>query len=486
MPNTFAYLMLLIWPVACLVLFRRLAFERALVWSLLGGYLLLPPLAAFDLPLVPALDKYSIPSLSVLLICIFVLGKPVRLWPDNMLARMLLVLFLLSVIPTVLTNTDAIPFWSFATDPDSRAAAAPGGLPGMSIRDLASVLVTQMIVLIPFVLARQFLSTPSGLKEILLALAVGALAYSLPALIEIRLSPQINTWIYGFFQHDFSQMMRKGGFRPIVFLPHALWLSFFVLTAILSAAALARYGHAQDRTRWVMLVVYLLAVLYLCKSLGAWVFALTLTPLVLLAPAQFQIRMALLCALIAIIYPMLRNLGVIPLEAVLAQAEAIDVERASSLAFRFNNEEQLLDRAQDKPLFGWGAWGRNLIRDPLNGNIATIPDGRWIIVFGSYGWLGYIAEMGLLALPLVLLARMSGAKNSASNYVAAIAIILAATMLDMLINATLTPYTWLCAGAILGFTEQRHSHESTDQSHVPSGVKPVIQTGNGQIPKPEI
>ena len=46
-------------------------------------------------------------------------------------------------------------------------------------------------------------------------------------LVEVRLSPQINTWIYGFFQHDFIQMMRYGGFRPIVFLPHGLWVAFF-------------------------------------------------------------------------------------------------------------------------------------------------------------------------------------------------------------------------------------------------------------------
>ena len=40
MPNSFAYLMLIIWPVACLFLFRRLPVERAIIWSILAGYLI--------------------------------------------------------------------------------------------------------------------------------------------------------------------------------------------------------------------------------------------------------------------------------------------------------------------------------------------------------------------------------------------------------------------------------------------------------------
>ena len=31
---------------------------------------------------------------------------------------------------------------------------------------------------------------------------------------------------------------------------------------------------------------------------------------------------------------------------------------------------------------------------------------------------------------------------------------LAATLVDMLLNATLTPVTWLCAGSVLGYAER--------------------------------
>ena len=110
MPNAIAYLMLLIWPAVCLVLFRTLKVERALIWSILGGYLVLPPLAEFNLPLVPGLDKVSIPNLSVLAILVFGTRYKLRPWPESRIARMLVVGLVLCAIPTVLTNREPILF----------------------------------------------------------------------------------------------------------------------------------------------------------------------------------------------------------------------------------------------------------------------------------------------------------------------------------------------------------------------------------------
>ena len=48
MPNPLAYLMLALWPVVTIALFRRLPADRALILSLMLGYLFLPePPAAF-------------------------------------------------------------------------------------------------------------------------------------------------------------------------------------------------------------------------------------------------------------------------------------------------------------------------------------------------------------------------------------------------------------------------------------------------------
>lgn len=454
MPNAFASLMLMTWPLVCLVLLRRMPLERGLIWCLLGGYLLLPPVANFDLPLVPAMDKDSIPTLSAVLILVLVLRKPLSPLPDNTTARVLVLIFLFSVIPTVITNGDPTAYYPA----DTSAALRDTGvrLPGMSVHDMLAVTVDQAIKLLPFLLGRQFLGSDKGLHELILAMMIGGLIYSIPALIEVRLSPQLNIWIYGFFQHNFDQMMREGGFRPLVFLPHALWLALFMVTALLSTGALARHAADRDKARLLIATVYLAGVLFLCKSLASQLYAIVFLPLVLVTGARTQLRIAALLALIAIIYPVLRNAGLIPLEAILEQAAAIDPDRANSLAYRVNNEQLLLQRAHDKPWFGWGGWGRNLMIDPVTGGTLTIPDGRWIILFGIYGWFGYVAEMGLLALPLLLLwwHTRRGRPSRFSPYTTTVAVVLAVTMIDMLLNDTLIPLTWLCAGALLGYTER--------------------------------
>ncbi|MEM5542212.1 hypothetical protein WNY61_05625 [Sulfitobacter sp. AS92] len=470
MPNPIAYLMLLIWPFVCLGLFRNLPLQRALIWSILGGYLFLPPAAEFNLPLVPALDKVSIPNLSVLLIIWLGTQEKLQLWPASRVTRLLVIGLVFSVVPTVLTNGDPILFQTIrGLEP---VTFPVGALPGLSIRDIGSVLIGQILVLVPFLLARQFLADEQGLRELLLAFAVGGVIYSVPSLFEIRFSPQLNIWIYGFFQHSFEQMMRNGGFRPIVFLPHALWLALFMCIALLSAVALARQAPVLDRWKMLLLAGYLAVVLLLCKSFASMAYALLLVPVVLLIPARWQIRLAVVFAAVAVIYPMLRNAGLVPLDAILAQAEAISAERAQSLGYRFMNEEQLLSRAAEKPWFGWGEWGRNLFLNPTTGDIISIPDGRWIIVFGSFGWVGYLCEMGLLALPIFMMGLHLYRNGDAelSPWIAPLLLILGITMMDMLLNATLTPLTWLTAGAILGHAEtlfaaradKSASHESTN------------------------
>jgi hypothetical protein len=451
MPNTLAYSVLLIWPIVMIILFRRLSTERALIWSLLAGYLLLPPVANFDPPLVPMLDKFSIPSLTAFVLCVLLVGRGVVSLPESRLARLLILLFVATPVATVLTNADPIRF-------------AVGGIPGLSIYDSASSALSQIITLLPFFLARKLLATEKAQHEILLALVIAGVGYSIPMLLEVRLSPQLNVWIYGFFQHGFDQMMRYGGFRPIVFLEHGLWVAFFALMTFCAALALARLQPQESRGRFVALSIYLGVVLVLCKSAAALVYAVILLPLILFTRSKLQIRIAAILAVIVAAYPLLRGMDLIPVDSILSLARSVDTDRAASLQFRIENEEMLLTHASVKPLFGWGAWGRNFVYDYDTGYKATTVDGRWIIVIGINGWFGYLGEFGLLALPVLMLARQAFRlpKSEISPYVGPLALIFAANLVDLLPNATLIPFTWLIAGAMLGYAEALKSRGASE------------------------
>ena len=442
MPNALSYLMLLAWPVIAVVLYRRLPLERAVIWSILGAYLILPPLVNFDFPLVPPFNKVSIPNLVAYGCCVLMLGLRVPFLPESTVGKILILLFLFSPVATVLTNSD--PIWFKV-----------GGLPGLRAHDSFSAVISQAIDILPFILARQLLATESAQREIVWALMLAGLAYSLPMLVEIRLSPQMNVWVYGFFQHDFIQMMRDGGYRPIVFLPHALWVAFFTLMALMSAVALWRHAEPAKRTMHMFAAGYLGILLVLCKSMASLLYAVVLVPLVRFASVRSQLRIAAVLAVVALFFPLLRGADLVPVKAMLTEAEAFSEDRAASLAFRFNNEDRLLERARERPMFGWGAWGRNRVYDPLTGKDLSVIDGRWIITIGTLGWFGYIAEFGLLAWPILLLARRTrrlGADET-PPYVGTLALILAANMVDMLPNATLIPFTFLLAGAALGYAE---------------------------------
>lgn len=441
--NPLAYLMLLIWPIVARQLYVRLDPARALIWTLLAGYLLLPPVLAINLPAVPDFTKYTVPSLSALLCVWLVLKDRVQLDPVNWVLRALMLVYVLSAFGTVLTNTEPLVF-------------VLDTIPGMKIYDSLSNVATQLIALLPFVLARKYLSGETELKLVVQALVAAGLAYSLPMLLEAAVSPQINVWVYGYFQHDFFQTIRAGGYRPVVFLPHGLWVAFFAMMCAAAAAAIFRALPPEERPKQFAILLYLGVMVLVCKSAGAILFTVLAVPILMFANRRLIVILAALIACVVLIYPILRGAHLVPLDTILEFAARISDDRAASLDFRITNEELLLNHAAEKPLFGWGGFNRSFLHDPISGRTTVIADGAWIIVLGISGWAGYIASFGLLAAPLIRLGwrALRGGAVVISPFAAALALILAFNLLDMLPNATEIPFTWAMAGALFGYAER--------------------------------
>ncbi|WP_323781240.1 hypothetical protein [Thalassovita sp.] len=443
MPNAFAFLVLGLWPLVSVGLFRTFPVGRALLASLILAYLFLPPPpAAFDFPLVPPMTKETLPSLSVLLICLIMYRGKFRLLPESKLATAAVIAFVCVPVLTTLSNLDPVFYGRV-------------GLPGMGIKDAVSLVLQQFILITPMLLARAFLASDRNLKELLIALSVAGLVYSLPMLLEVRLSPQLNVWVYGYFQHSFEQMVRYGGFRPIVFLYHGLWVAFFAMTALVSMTILFRSETGPKKAMLIIAMIYMATVLVLCKSAGSIIYAMFLLPLLLVIPAALQLRIAVVLAVLALAYPTLKAAHLIPEAKILEQAARFDADRAGSLQFRLENENVLLDRALERPILGWGSWGRNHILDPVTGRIMTVTDGLWVITLGVYGWVGFFAQFLLMTSPIFLLWTKYRNDRTAiiPPFVGGMCLLLGVNVLDLMPNATLTPITWLMAGALLGYAE---------------------------------
>jgi hypothetical protein len=238
-----------------------------------------------------------------------------------------------------------------------------------------------------------------------------------------------------------------------VFFSHGLVLAIFTAMALVAAIALWRVGATADRPRLLAAAAWLGVMLVLAKSLGALLLGLVIAPLAALAGARLQMLAAATVAAVVLLYPALRGADVVPTRAIMSWVEANAPDRAGSLGLRLRNEDMLLARAAERPWFGWGP-GRSRVHDPETGQDISTTDGRWVIVIGVAGWIGYAAEFGLLVLPMLALARRRG-PGMPSAATRGLCLVLCVNLLDLLPNSSLTPVTWLMAGALAGMVERR-------------------------------
>ncbi len=461
--NVTTILALLGWPIVALWLYRTRPISQATLWTILGGYLLLPAGAFFKLQMVPALDKNSIPSLVALLACMIFMRRPIRFGNGFGLVELLILTLLTAPLISSVLNTDPVVVGSVI-------------LPGVGFYDGGSTVIHQCIVLIPFFLGRQVLRSPTDTEDILRTLVIAGLVYSLPELFEIRMSPQLHSWIYGYFPSDFDQTVRQGGFRPVVFLGHGLTVAFFAMTTVVAAAALWRTQTRIARVAPAAVTAYLGGVLILCKSVASLAYGLVLALLVRWATPRLQLHVATVLVVIALGYPILRMTDFVPTTFMVETAEWVSPVRASSLKTRFDNEGQLLDRASQRFWFGWGRFGRSFIYNNF-GRETSLTDGYWIITMGQFGFIGFLANFGLLGLTVFRAASSLHLVKLTRDrhFIAALALINAITMIDLLPNSSISPWGWLLAGALLGRAETLRAA---------AGRRVIFGNVNAQIGRP--
>ena len=259
------------------------------------------------------------------------------------------------------------------------------------------------------------------------------------------MSPQLHSWVYGFFPHSWGQQVRYGGFRPVVFLGHGLWVSIFLFVVFSSMVSLSRLKLQSFRIPNNVILIYLFALLIFAKGLGSIILGFTLFFMVLSIKQAWILKISILLALIAISYPLLSIADLFPHQNLVEIISSIDISRAESLKYRFDQETALLERANEKLIFGWGGWGRNRLED-------SVTDGYWIILVGKYGLIGFMAIFGLIlcavwrtqeSFPLII-------EKSHKDFVVSTILIITFILIDQIPNASVNPLLWLLVGGHIG------------------------------------
>lgn len=432
MGNNLVQLALFAWPVVAAAMFLYLPVRHALLASFLGGWMLLP-MATIRFQGIPNIDKSSAIAVGVLL----GLALCGELWR------------LTQVRPHWLD----LPMAIWCVLPFISAMSV-----GLGPYDGVSGIVENVTVWgLPYWFGRAFFNEPAALRTLATGVVVAGLVYLPLCWFEMRFSPQLHNMVYGYHQHDFRQTMRGGGYRPMVFMAHGLMVAMFMATASLMALGLWWSGARRRLFNvpmgwWVAL---LLITTVLCRSTGAS--GLLVLGVVSLMMSD-RLRMALPVLLLVMLPPIyvFSRIGQTELPQQLVHvAEAVFGEtRAASLQYRIDNEQALMHRAWEAPIFGWRGWNlARQVRPGLRPDELPVAESMWIIAFGRHGLTGLTTFFVLMLLvPVMLFRRLPRPLLThplgAPVACAGLAIVLFA--IDGLFNAMLNPMFLLMIGGAAG------------------------------------
>jgi hypothetical protein len=428
-PNLLAYGMIFLWPLIAIILYKRLNTVTATFWTIVGGYMFLPVSTAIDLPAVPAIGKDEISAIAAFIGCRFIKNEKIALFGRSSVQKSLI--FLLLIIPFINVFFNTAPtfdglYW----------------IKGLTAYDALSQVVAQYLNLLPFIIAMNIVKSSEDLEKIVRLLVIAGLIYSIPILVELRLSPQLHIWTYGFFPHDFRQQVRAGGFRAAVFMGHGLLVAIFCFVCVCAAAIQLKIGKQHEKVRNVYIFLYLVTILILQKSVGAIGMGLVIAGSILFLYRSQQALIVKVIIAIFFIYPTLSILNLVPYDAIVSSISDISPERANSTNYRFTNEIELVQRASQKLFIGWGGWSRGTFYN-------STTDGFWIIILGLYGVIYFYAFFGLFIMSALNTTSKTSTKKNEQIVYLGLSLILAGVLFDQIQNASLgSSWLWFLSGLL--------------------------------------
>jgi hypothetical protein len=483
-PSPYVYAILFLWVPISAMIFASTNPVRAVVYTVVFGTLFLPERAAVDPPILPPIDKNGLTMLCALVGLVMTSprrvfdAKPFRGWDIPVL------LMIATHVGTVQTNGDTFiyggqPDWNGEPFPITVLPALPSTyvLP-MTMSDLVNLWA-------PYFLARATFRSREDVGELLRALSVGALIYVPLMAIEMVMSPQLHRWVYGYHASNFAHAVRGSGFKPNVFLMGGLAVALFGYVSVTAATTLHRTRLRAGPIPAIAAVGAMTMALVFSRNTAVLVYLAATLPLALFARARTQARVAFVLVALFASFPYLRVTDRVPTEDLVALSARYDDERAQSLKFRFDNEDILLEKALERPWFGWGGHSRNRVFDEVTGKDISITDGEWIIHMGYRGGLGTAGWVLLFLMPIVAAVRTIKRTPLELDrlLLGGLALAVAVHAIDLLPNAAFNSIPYLLAGALAGLVSglrqaRAASTQAAGQFVGPSVALARVRTGD--------
>ncbi|MDJ0843661.1 O-antigen ligase family protein [Crocosphaera sp.] len=433
-----AQLMMLAWLPIVIFFFVRFPPRKAVIISFLVAWLFLPQKAGFVFSGIPDYNRISATCYSILLLTLF--------FDSQRLTR-----FKLTWLDLPMLIFCICPFFSSISN-------------GLGAYDGLSQTLSQTVSYgFPYFIGRIYFNDLVALRQLAIGIFISGLIYLPLCLFEVRFSPQLHIMVYGYFAHSFAQTIRYGGFRPTVFMLHGLEVGMWMMAVTLIGIWLwqAKIIKQLKGVPIQWLLVALIVTFILIKSTAAYGY-LAFGIIILLIAKRFRSIIPLLVLIIGIsLYLCVASTGNFSTknaEPLLAtMSNIVGEDRAGSLEFRLDNEEILVEKALERPIFGWGGWGRNRVYDyNWEGELVDISttDSLWIIIFGDRGMIGLAALYSSFLLPVFIFST----KRYPPKFwfhpqvapAAVLCVVIVLYMLDNTLNAMFNPVFTVVSGGITG------------------------------------
>ena len=451
------------WIPFVLLLFLLLPPRRAVITAFLAAWLFLP-IASYGLHGLPDYTKMSATCVGVLMAAVIFDGERIfgfrPKWVD-------------------------IPMFVFCFSP-----MVSSYLNQLGMYDGCAVAVRMIVTWgLPYLIGRVYFTDLEAIRELAIGLFCGGLIYVPLCWLEIRMSPQLHLWVYGYHQHAFVQTIREGGYRPMVFMQHGLMVAMWMAMTTLVGAWLWRAKSVLKF--WDMPMSYLVWAMFITTFFCKSKYALLLMVAgfgVLMAAKWIKIKWVVIAFLMippAFMY--LRASGIVTGESLVAAAEkSFGEERAASLAYRVANENALAARAMEQPWFGWGTWGAARVQDDDGKDRVT--DSLWIIQIGNAGIVGLVALTLTLLLPMIVACfdwRVELWLHPMVAPVIVLGMMTSLYMFDHLMNGMVNPIFMLALGAVSSahyavpavsrrqMPQQMRRPTQSDQTVTPANFRPA-------------
>ena len=271
------------WVPCVLLLFLWLPPRRAVIAAFMGGWLFLPA-ATFQLPGIPDYSKMAATCAGVLLAALLFDTETLLSFRPRWFDLPMLV-------------------WIFC--PFGTNAAE-----NIDMWDSFSWSVNQVITWgMPYFIGRVYFTDAESIRELAIGFFISGLVYIPICLFEIRMSPQLGKWLYGFDAGYSGQ--RLGGWRPTGLMANGLMLGMWMTASTFCGIWLWYTGSLKKLGKYKAstLVIALTVTTILCKSTGALILlAGGLGLLWFIRRTRVAFPFLLMCA-IPVVYPIIRAGG---------------------------------------------------------------------------------------------------------------------------------------------------------------------------------